>query len=283
MATLESLLASPYDPRHATLQGGQLADLEQASLQTRNTTLQSLLSQLDTPLTNVYEAGGVDSLVQQLREGRQSRAEGLAQRGLQYSGAAPTSERALRDIYSRGLLDNVMSSNQTEQNRKLSLMQQLLGLTQNDLEYLDAIGGSKLEGAAADFSLGQDTLLKNLELAHGAGVIASLLVGGAAGAAGGAAGGAFGGASGVSGGAAAGTAGGLSGAGAGALGGLQFASQFGGGGGGGYTPPSAGGAGSYGGKPATSNPYGFNVGQDYMRSQISENPEFTALLYRGRY
>lgn len=288
MPTLQELLASPYDPRNVNYQGSvvnrnsQLQDLQAASMQSRNLALQSILSQYNRPMTDTYASAGADSLAQQLREGRQSRLEGLAQRGLARSGAASLSDRNLRELYARGLLDVSLNANQAEQNRKLGLMQQLLGLGQADLSGQAALSDAALGGTQANFAQEQTALLKNLMTAHGAGIFASILAGGAAGAAGGAgAGSVLGTASGTGGGAAGTAAGGISGA----LGAYNLGnSAFGGGGGGGLPPQvDVAGASSYGGKPVSTNPYGFNVGSDYMRSQITQNPEFTALLYQNRY
>ncbi len=288
MPTLQELLAAPYNTQKP---GQQLADIQQAGLQQRNLALQSIMSQYNRPLTNVYAAGGVDSLVGQLRSSRQSTLEQLASRGLNYSGAAPTAERSMRDLYSRGLLDVALGANSQEQARKSSLMQQLQGVVSSDLDFQNTLANASIQGTQADYATQIAQLSKNLELAHGSAILASILVGGAAGAAGGAAGSTVGGASGISGGAATGAAGyggaGLGAIGVGALGGMNFANQFGGGGG----PMSAAGptqgfdtAGpsSYGGKPVTTMPSGYNLTGNAAYMQRGLDPEFQALLMNAR-
>lgn len=260
-----------------------LQDLQGASIDTRNLELMSLLNQLQGPsMTNVYEAGPMDALVRNLREARMARSEGLAQRGLTYSGAAPTASRGVEEGYAGGVLNVATAANQAETARKQSLLSALLGLNQQDLQFLQGLSQAALGTRAASYAEDAQAREQIKQLAIGSATIASIIAGGAAGAAGGAAGGALGGASGVSGGAAAGEAGGLSGAGVGALGAYNIGSKLSGGGTPSYIPPSAtpGGltAATYGGTPTPSSPYGFSIGGDYLRQQITANPEFESLV-----
>jgi len=186
----------------------------------RNSILKSILSQINGPsMAGVTAAAGIDPLAQGFRQTNRQLQTAYGSRGLGQSGGLDYGLRMARGQYTGGVLGTEAGAAQTEDQRRMSLLNSLLALMQQDTNFQKQIGGAQLGQQQAGDAAGLLKLQNNLDLTHGIAILASIAAGGAAGAAG------YGvGTSGATGGA---------GAGIGAFNALQSGNSIGGGGGGG--------------------------------------------------
>lgn len=167
---------SPYDV------GLSPQELLGSGLPARNISVANLLAQLQGPsFESLYAAPGADQLAQQYRAGQGSIAGALQQRGLQQSGLADIERRGLLNLFSQGMLTNTAQAAAQEDQRRQALINALLGIGQQDLQSLQAIGTGNLQASGADIAQNAVRLQSIKDLGVGSATIASLLAGGALG------------------------------------------------------------------------------------------------------
>lgn len=160
------------------------------SVNVRNLGLQQVLQQLGTPEQSLYLSQGMDSAAQNYGQTGGQLASLLASRGLTGSGPA----NAANETNSAGYLQNVagaqFGAQQQGDSRTNNLLNQLMGISQSDTNFYQAIrSGSLPAGAAAgppnygfpQLAQGLATLVKTIA-SYGAGAAAG---GGGAGGTGG--------------------------------------------------------------------------------------------------
>jgi len=125
-----------HGPKFFTFSGEDTGPVERLQYgPLRDRALLSILTQLSGKgdLTNVREAGLLDTLASSLRETEQGRRASLVKRGLSQSGAATLTGRNLAREYASDIGTAVSQTSQAESRRKQSLLAALLGIGQTDI------------------------------------------------------------------------------------------------------------------------------------------------------
>ncbi len=216
MALDQLYAGSPYVGPFAGRQDQQIMRLPATGTATRNLALQSLLSQLQGPsYQSLYESSGADQLANEYRNQKFAQMQGLNSRGLVDSGAYGLSQLGLQKGYQQGMQSNVAGAQQSEQQRRLALLQALQTLAEQDVNSQHALTQAALAQGGAQNSNALLELQRNLDLAKGSFGLAAMLGGGI-----------FGGVAGAG-----GVSAGLGGAGQGAMMGSNISGSLWGGGG----------------------------------------------------
>lgn len=122
-------------------------ELEPTSLNVRNLGLSTLLGQLNTPMQSLYLSQGQDAQAQGYGQQQGALASAMASRGLIGSGAAKAGSEQNTIGYLTGLAANQQSAQQQGDSRKLSLLNQVMGVSESDLNFYNALRTGTLASA----------------------------------------------------------------------------------------------------------------------------------------
>jgi len=162
------------------------SNLLESQANARNKALYSILNQWNQPgFQNVAEAQYRAPVTEQYRAGRQGRLVGLAQRGMQDSGANVVTERGLQRGYAGGILGALTQGQAAETARKQSLLAALQSIASGDINNINAIGSGNLAQIGANDAEMIAGLKRMIDFGEGVAKIVSIVGGGVAGGMGG--------------------------------------------------------------------------------------------------